>query len=60
MNLLGRAFHTLRAWMGLADASGSHLTPSHGWLLPAPALARQQRLDSDDRRARRILANDAR
>jgi len=60
MNLLGKAFHTLRAWIGLADASESHLTPSHGWLLPAPALARQQRLDSDDRRARRILANDAR
>jgi len=59
MNLLGKAFHMLRVWMGLADASESHITPSHGWLLPAPALARQQRLDSDGR-PRRTLANDAR
>jgi len=30
MNLLGKAFHMLRVWTGLADASESHLTPSHG------------------------------
>jgi hypothetical protein len=60
MNLLGKAFHVLRDWLGLADPSLSHPTPSHGWLLPAPALARQQRLDAGDRRARRILAKDHR
>jgi len=49
MNMLGRMFHTLRVWTGLADASESHVTPSHGWLLPAPADARQQRKDFDAR-----------
>jgi hypothetical protein len=43
MNLIGRIFHELRVWTGLADVSESHLTPSHGWLLPAPADARRQR-----------------
>jgi hypothetical protein len=43
MKILGKVFHTLRVWMGLADASESHLTPSHGWLLTTPAEARQQR-----------------
>jgi hypothetical protein len=39
MNVLGRFLHTLRVWTGLADASEAHLTPSHGWLLPAPVEA---------------------
>jgi hypothetical protein len=43
---LREVFHTLCVWTGLADATGSHLTPSHGWLLPTPAEARQQRRDS--------------
>jgi len=51
MSLLGRMFHRLRVWTGLADASESHLTPDHGWLLAKPADARQQRVDSDARRA---------
>ena len=42
MNMLSRAFQTLRAWIGLGDASGSHLTPDHGWLLPAAADARRR------------------
>lgn len=50
MNLLGRLFHTLRVWTGLADPSESHLTPSHGWLLPTPSEARQQKRDADARR----------
>jgi len=54
MNLLGKAFHMLRVWTGLADASESHITPSHGWLLTATADARQQRDDSDARRAARL------
>ena len=33
MSMLSKAFHTLRVWAGLADASESHLTPDHGWLL---------------------------
>ncbi len=51
MSLLGKVFHTLRTWIGLADPSESHLTPSHGWLNPAPADARQERKDSDARQA---------
>jgi hypothetical protein len=51
MNMLGRVLHTLRTWTGLADASESHLTPSHGWLLPTPADARKQRKDTDAHRA---------
>ena len=43
MNMLSRAFHTLRVWTGLEDASESHLTPDHGWLLPAPVDARRRR-----------------
>jgi len=34
MNLLLKAFSTLRTWLGLGDPSDDHLTPSHGWLLP--------------------------
>ena len=37
MTMMDRAFHALRAWLGLADASEAHLTPGHGWLLPVPA-----------------------
>jgi hypothetical protein len=51
MNMLRRVIHALRVWTGLADASESHLTPSHGWLLPTPADARQQRKDVDGGRA---------
>ncbi len=43
MNMLSRAFQALRVWMGLGDASDSHLTPEHGWLLPVPAEARSRR-----------------
>jgi hypothetical protein len=49
--MLGKAFHVLRVWTGLADASESHLTPSHGWLLAAASDARRQREESDARRA---------
>ncbi len=52
MDILGRLFHTLRVWAGLADASESHITPGHGWLLPVPAVARQQREESKARRAK--------
>jgi hypothetical protein len=55
MNMLGRAFHTLRVWTGLADASESHVTPSHGWLLAAAVDARRQRADSETQRAARLL-----
>ena len=59
MSILGRILHTLRVWTGLADASDSHITPSHGWLLAEPVLARQQRIDFDtDRAARRRDARD--
>jgi hypothetical protein len=51
MNMLGRVLHGLRAWTGFAGASESHLTPSHGWLLPTPADARQGRKDADGGRA---------
>jgi hypothetical protein len=53
MDMLGRLIHWLRVWTGLADASESRLTPSHGWLLPAPAVARQQKRDSDPLRTPR-------
>jgi hypothetical protein len=53
MSLLGRVFHMLRVWTGLADASESRITPSHGWLLSEPALAREQRKDFDSERAAR-------
>lgn len=43
MSMLSKTFHTLRVWTGLADASESHLTPDHGWLLPAPADVRKAR-----------------
>ena len=51
MNVLGRVFHALCVWTGFADAAGSHLTPSHGWLLPAPADARRTALAARGQRA---------
>lgn len=51
MNVLSKFVLKLRRWMGLADPSESHLTPSHGWLNPSPADARQARKDSDARLA---------
>jgi hypothetical protein len=50
MEMLGRILHALRVWTGLANTDEAHFTPSHGWLLPTPADARQQRKDSDSRR----------
>jgi hypothetical protein len=58
--MLGKALHVLRVWTGLADASESHLTPSHGWLLSAATDARQQREDSDARRAARLAERNTR
>ena len=51
MKLLGRLLHVLRVWMGLADASESRLTPSHGWLLQTPAPARLVQLEYEAQRA---------
>jgi hypothetical protein len=53
MNVLGKILQTLRVWTGLADTSEAHLTPGHGWLLPAPVDALAQRRESDARRAPR-------
>jgi len=53
LSILGRIFHTLRVWTGLQDASDSHITPSHGWLLAEPLVAREQRRDFDADRATR-------
>lgn len=50
MSFLGRVFHTMRVWTGLADASESRMTPDHGWLLATPAEARKQRAESDAQR----------
>jgi hypothetical protein len=60
MNLLGMAFQRLRAWLGLADASDSHLTPDHGWLLPVPADARHEREGTAARRAARLAERGGR
>jgi hypothetical protein len=60
MNMLGKAFHTLRIWTGLADASESHLTPGHGWLLAAAVDARQQPRDPDARLAAHIAEKNNR
>jgi hypothetical protein len=51
MNVFTKAFQTVRGWLGLADPSEGHLTPSYGWLNPSPADARQARKDSESRRA---------
>ena len=58
--MLGKVFHMLRVWAGLADASESHITPSHGWLLAAPAEARRQREVFDAARAARGLGKNVR
>jgi hypothetical protein len=60
MSILGKAFHWLCVWTGLADASESHLTPSHGWLLAAATDARGQREASAARRAARLLEGNVR
>jgi len=60
LSFLGRVFHTLRVWAGLADASLSHITPSHGWLLAEPVEARQQRKDFDTERAARLRERSGR
>ena len=54
MKLLGKVVDALRVWMGLADASGSQLTPSHGWLLPVLVDARRQRKESAAQLAARL------
>jgi len=51
MNVLATVVETLRRWLGFGDPSESHLLPSHGWLKPSPADARQARKDRDARRA---------
>ncbi len=48
-----KALYTLRVWTGLGNASESHLTPDHGWLLPAPAEALRQRVEAEAARAGR-------
>ena len=45
MNLLTRSLSVLRTWLNLGDPSDDHLTPSHGWLLPAVEAPRQPRKD---------------
>ena len=60
MSFLGRIFHRLRVWTGLADTSLSHLTPGHGWLLAEPAEARIQRSASDAERAMRLRERSGR
>ena len=51
--MLSKALETLRVWTGLGNASESHLTPDHGWLLPAPADALRQRVEAEATRAGR-------
>jgi hypothetical protein len=38
----------------------SHITPSHGWLLAEPALAREQRKSFDAERAARLRERSGR
>ena len=51
--LFTNALHALRVWTGFADVAESHLTPSHGWLLPSPTDARQQHDVAEAARAER-------
>ena len=51
MTMMDRAFHALRTWLGLADASEAHLTPGHGWLLPVPAEVHTRRDAAEAARA---------
>jgi len=59
MRMLGQVVQTLRTWLGLADASEAHFTPSHGWLLPAPVELRIQQRESATERAARVDAAKA-
>jgi hypothetical protein len=52
MRILSRAWYALRTWLGLADASDSRLTPSHGWLLPSADALMQLRKQAVTRPAR--------
>jgi hypothetical protein len=52
MKILERAWYVLGTWLGLADPSDSHLTPSHGWLLPAADRLVLLRKPANDRPAR--------
>jgi hypothetical protein len=54
MGMLGKAFHKLCVWMGLADVP--HPTLGHGWLLLAPVVVRRQRVDADAQLAARLAA----
>jgi hypothetical protein len=51
--MMSKTLETLRVWTGLGNASGSRLTPDHGWLLPLPAEALRQRVERDAARAAR-------
>jgi hypothetical protein len=53
MGMLGRLFHGLRVFTGLADAKESHITPDHGWLLAAPIDVRRERDVADAMRGGR-------
>jgi hypothetical protein len=53
MSVFSNALHTLRVWTGFADVAETHLTPSHGWLLPSPVEARLQHEAADASRDRR-------
>ena len=46
MNLLTRWWSLLRTWLGLGDPSDDHLTPTHGWLLPAADVVVARRTDT--------------
>jgi hypothetical protein len=37
MKTLKRIISALRVWLGWNDPSENHLSPAHGWLLPAPS-----------------------
>jgi hypothetical protein len=42
MGILNKFLHKLRVWTGFDE--GLQLTPSHGWLLPAPVVAHREPL----------------
>ena len=46
MNVLRRSLSLLRTWLGLGDPSDDHMTPSHGWLLPASDVVLARRSDA--------------
>lgn len=43
--LLSRAIAAVRVCLGMNDPIENHLTPSHGWLLPATADVRVRALE---------------